>query len=122
MTMYPAHPMRRALKRCPRVNERSSEFDSALAGSCGTLIFPQHLGHLPARPAFTKAVVALDPEAGRFCDDLLTGMESSAGSDLLGFVRTSLEHAAVQDHHDAEQRSVHGHHCRRRLRKIPELL
>ena len=93
--------MSRALKRCPREND-VSEPGSPLAGSGCTLEFSQQLRYLIPCLEFAHAIIALNPETGSFCYDLIARRKSDAGADPLCFVRTAAENLAVQNHDDTK--------------------
>ena len=88
--------------RWPRVNDWTSEPVSGLGDSCCTLAFSKHLGHLFARLSLADAFIVLNPETRGLGDDVIAGRESHAAAGILRLLRTSIEHVAMQDRHDAE--------------------
>src|SRR5262252_6549330 len=94
---------------------------SSLCGRYSSMDLTQQQGHLLARFALAQPAVMLNPEAGCFRDDLLVRWESNAGANLICFVCTSNQYAAIHDRDHSEKGGIHGNHCLGSFRKNLDL-
>jgi len=85
------------------------------------VFFLQQARHFLSCLAFANPAVVLNPEAGRFGNDLVVRRKSDAGANPVGFVCSSNQNAAVQNIDDPEKWSIDGKKSAGKFRKKLEL-